>query len=842
MNTDHERVLKLQDRMTSPLPPYTDGQINHKTKITINESPQSQKNESNWQNNNSLMSNLQGSSQSKMNQELNLEVIKSSDQKNGCPSSSYLSHKNQDYKNENPYKTEQKLQSDRFSESVNKEASSIFLLNNKESKVQAATPHFNIKNTNPKKIQAKLDSYCNMNDLFKKKRYPNDRECIGLTSNAQKMKIVNENNVREPAHNENIMGSDSDSSFNNFPIVNKVQATKLTDFFKLENKESQKDPSQIFGNAGTPYKDYGMNSKNYNGANSNSININFQQGWNQGMLKGNNGRSEFHNENSSNLVHNQLDPAIKFNEINQKYLQEINRHKENVEHMGKVIRDKNNTINEIDEELKNSIDSNNVYKNNVKKLTSKMVLKIEQFQRQENRRFVDQQKDRLGEKCTYRDGVKNVEVWVDGSEMKRTKQRLQDIKIKKEELEKDKKDLKLKKSDKNGLTVPNMPKEKQSELIYGTSASDDSMFDVSKNGASLEKNVIEAKDRLNAQIMTQTREEDNLKDQLERLEVEKISYLQEAKRLFEEQHCRFGKPSFILGATEEQTKPWPILENRYHLLSLLGRGGFSEVYKAYDLDDQKYVACKIHQLNPNWKEESKANYIKHALRENCVHRELHHPNIVMHLGTVEIDSSSFSTVLEYCEGPDLSHYQKKHKILSEKEAKNLIKQILAGIKFLNEKRVKVIHYDQKPQNIIFSKGLVKVTDFGLCKIMDDDATKMELTSQGVGTYWYLPPECFESRLDNDPPKISTKVDVWSIGVMFFEMQFGQRPFGNGMSQERVLKEQVMQNAKQVVFPNSDQKIKVSNEVKDFIKKCQEFYPEQRFSVLEAYNAIHGISK
>lgn len=60
-----------------------------------------------------------------------------------------------------------------------------------------------------------------------------------------------------------------------------------------------------------------------------------------------------------------------------------------------------------------------------------------------------------------------------------------------------------------------------------------------------------------------------------------------------------------------------------------------------------------------------------------------------------------------------------------------------AVKYINELPNKIVHYDLKPQNILFHKGRVKVTDFGLCKTMKDDV--MELTSQGVGTYWYLPP-------------------------------------------------------------------------------------------------------
>lgn len=68
----------------------------------------------------------------------------------------------------------------------------------------------------------------------------------------------------------------------------------------------------------------------------------------------------------------------------------------------------------------------------------------------------------------------------------------------------------------------------------------------------------------------------------------------------------------------------------------------------------------------------------------------------------------------------------------------------------------IIHYDLKPQNLIFHQGMLKIADFGLCKAMDNKHTKIELTSVGVGTYWYLPPECFNISEDSTP-KISQKV-------------------------------------------------------------------------------------
>jgi tousled-like kinase len=153
--------------------------------------------------------------------------------------------------------------------------------------------------------------------------------------------------------------------------------------------------------------------------------------------------------------------------------------------------------------------------------------------------------------------------------------------------------------------------------------------------------------------------------------------------------------------------------------------------------------------------------------------------------------------LELCSGPDLYTYLKTNKTLPEKDARIIISQILSGIEYLNRLQKKIIHYDLKPQNIIFNNMEVKISDFGLAKIMEDNTDK--LTSQGVGTYWYLPPECFDT--DKNPPGISSKVDVWSIGVILYELVFGIRPFGHSLTQDRILKENIITNAKKVEFPS-----------------------------------------
>eukprot|EP01052_Picozoa_sp_SAG31_P006068 SAG31_NODE_275_length_18666_cov_8.489309_11_plen_156_part_00 len=117
---------------------------------------------------------------------------------------------------------------------------------------------------------------------------------------------------------------------------------------------------------------------------------------------------------------------------------------------------------------------------------------------------------------------------------------------------------------------------------------------------------------------------------------------------------------------------------------------------------------------------------------------------------------------------------------------------------------------------------VKITDFGLSKQVHESSTgdsleshgSIELTSQGAGTYWYLPPECFATGQEA-PPRISSKVDVWSAGVIFYQMLFGKKPFGENLSQEAILAQQTILKA-ELTFPA---KPKISAEAQGLIRRC-----------------------
>ncbi len=124
------------------------------------------------------------------------------------------------------------------------------------------------------------------------------------------------------------------------------------------------------------------------------------------------------------------------------------------------------------------------------------------------------------------------------------------------------------------------------------------------------KNWCEYDEVLRLRQLTLKREEYDLAQDLENLDRERNIHIRELKRLYHEDHSRFNQNN--------------ILHDRYLLLTLLGKGGFSEVHRAFDLHEQRYVACKIHQLNKEWKEEKKANFIKHAFREYNIHKHLQH--------------------------------------------------------------------------------------------------------------------------------------------------------------------------------------------------------------------------
>ncbi|KAM2507898.1 hypothetical protein PS1_030244 [Malus domestica] len=422
------------------------------------------------------------------------------------------------------------------------------------------------------------------------------------------------------------------------------------------------------------------------------------------------------------------------------------------------------------------------------KVISDLLISVSKAERQEARLKVRQDSLRLGNVGVIRAGTVISEIWEDGQALKDLNAHLRQLLETKEAVERQRKSLKKKQSDKGD----------------GVDAE-----------TGMQEELLVQDEIYKSRLASIKREEEVILRERDRYELEKGRLIREMKRIRDEDGSRFNN--------------FQILNHRYALLNLLGKGGFSEVYKqAFDLVGHRYVACKLHGLNAQWSEEKKQSYIRHAIREYNIHKTLVHHHIVRLWDIFEIDQNTFCTVLEYCSGKDLDAVLKATPVLPEREARIIIFQIFQGLIYLNKRTQKIIHYDLKPGNVLFDElGVAKVTDFGLSKIVEDDVGSqgMELTSQGAGTYWYLPPECFEL---SKTPLISSKVDVWSAGILLYQMLFGRRPFGHDQTQERILREDTIIKARKVEFPSRPA---ISNEAKEFIRRCLTYNQAERPDVI-----------
>jgi hypothetical protein len=157
------------------------------------------------------------------------------------------------------------------------------------------------------------------------------------------------------------------------------------------------------------------------------------------------------------------------------------------------------------------------------------------------------------------------------------------------------------------------------------------------------------------------KEEVDLLSELEKLERERNLHIRELKRIHNEDNSRF--------------KDHPTLNERYLLLSLIGKGGFSEVHKAFDIKEQRYVACKVHQLNKDWKDEKKANYIKFVISI------LSYSHYIQYYIFIFRDLKTCSTRIRYSQGARSSAHCQAFRRL-----RNRYQFVLYGVGILRRQR------------------------------------------------------------------------------------------------------------------------------------------------------------
>jgi len=214
----------------------------------------------------------------------------------------------------------------------------------------------------------------------------------------------------------------------------------------------------------------------------------------------------------------------------------------------------------------------------------------------------------------------------------------------------------------------------------------------------------------------------------------------------------------------ELAKQFPQLE----ILELLGQGGMGAVYKARQKQLDRVVALKI--LPPEVGQTEA--FAERFTREARSLARLNHPRIVTVFDFGHTEDGLYYFVMEYVDGTDLRHVIQAGK-LEPSEALAIVPQVCEALQFAHEEGI--VHRDIKPENILIDKkGRVKIADFGLAKLLDKPATEFTLTADGhrMGTPHYMAPEQIEH-----PGQVDHRADIYSLGVVFYEMLTGELPIG-----------------------------------------------------------------
>ncbi|MHC4483509.1 MAG: serine/threonine-protein kinase [Planctomycetota bacterium] len=221
---------------------------------------------------------------------------------------------------------------------------------------------------------------------------------------------------------------------------------------------------------------------------------------------------------------------------------------------------------------------------------------------------------------------------------------------------------------------------------------------------------------------------------------------------------------FVPPKPAELAAQFPQLE----IIELLGQGGMGAVYKARQKQLDRLVALKI--LPPEVGQTEA--FAERFTREAQSLAKLNHPRIVSVHDFGHTKDGLYYFIMEYIDGTDLRRVIQSG-ALSATEALAIVPQVCEALQFAHEEGI--VHRDVKPENILLDKkGRVKIADFGLAKLLDKPATVYTLTQAGqrMGTPHYMAPEQIEH-----PGQVDHRADIYSLGVVFYEMLTGELPLG-----------------------------------------------------------------
>ncbi|OEH91216.1 Stk1 family PASTA domain-containing Ser/Thr kinase [Bacillus solimangrovi] len=205
-----------------------------------------------------------------------------------------------------------------------------------------------------------------------------------------------------------------------------------------------------------------------------------------------------------------------------------------------------------------------------------------------------------------------------------------------------------------------------------------------------------------------------------------------------------------------------LLNGRYKMLKMIGGGGMAHVYLAHDQILNREVAVKVLRLDFSDNDE----FIERFRREAYSATSLHHPNIVEIFDVGEEDGIYFM-VMEYVDGKTLKQLIQQYGPVSVEDSVHIMSQMTSAIQHAHENQI--IHRDIKPHNILINEdGVVKITDFGIAMALS--STSITQTNSVLGSVHYFSPEQARGGMAN------RKSDIYSLGVVMFEILTGRLPF------------------------------------------------------------------
>ncbi len=223
-----------------------------------------------------------------------------------------------------------------------------------------------------------------------------------------------------------------------------------------------------------------------------------------------------------------------------------------------------------------------------------------------------------------------------------------------------------------------------------------------------------------------------------------------------------------------------VLDGKYRLVRLIGKGGMGSVYEAEHTVINRRVAVKL--LNPEYADEG--DIVARFVREAQAASSIGHPNIIDIQDVGEDDGKTF-IVMELLEGTSLSALIKSRGRLEPSHAVAIARQVADGLQAAHEKGI--VHRDLKADNVFLTHDArlgeqVRILDFGISKVMEADGTDLTQTGAVMGTPHYMAPEQVRGEKDVD-----ARIDVWALGVMIYEMLTGMYPFPGTRTPEVLVK-------------------------------------------------------